>query len=129
MAVPVHLVCWDEPGRPKCSWGISQWGCGEILKNSCSPLYWPELPYISCLMKQYVFCLQKCLLVTSGIVITATFSIQFIDKNLRWYLYVWSAIFIFWRIISVLQNSILLEYCSILQNKHLADTKSIENSN
>ena len=37
--------------------------------------------------------------------------------------------FILFQTISVLQNSILLEYCSILQDKHLlAYEESIENS-
>ena len=36
--------------------------------------------------------------------------------------------FILFRIISMLKNTMLLEYCSILQDKHLAYMESIENS-
>ena len=39
-----------------------------------------------------------------------------------------SPFFILFQIVSILHNSILLDYCSILQNKHLAYKESIENS-
>ena len=84
----------------------------------------------------YVCCLQECLPVSSGIVIAIKFGMQFIDKNVRWCAHTMPDLpfFILLGIKSILQNSIYfelylsyIEYCSILQNKHLVYTESKEN--
>ena len=67
-------------------------------------------------------------------VVAIKFAIWFIHKNMCCLHKMHDPpLFILFGIISVLQNSIMLDsivlaYCSILQNKHLANTESIENS-
>ena len=46
--------------QTKMQRGMSQWVRGEALNNLCSPLYWPEMRHLSCLMSlvfKNVFCL------------------------------------------------------------------------
>ena len=56
----------------------------------------------------------------------------FLQELLLWYFYLHTMpdlpFFILFQILSILQNSVLLEYCLILQNKHLVFTESKENA-
>lgn len=59
----------------------------------------------------HVSCLRKCLRITLGNVVATKFAIQFIAKNVCWYLNTMSdlPIFILFGFMSSLQNRILLE--------------------
>ena len=69
----------------------------------------------------YVFCLQKCLLVSSEIVIAVKLSALLfkIQCQIRYFSFCFELFSLNYFEIFILQKSILLESCSILRNKYL----------
>ena len=113
---PVVKECWEEGGAVSAP---------LPLRLRQSPEIFVFHPYAG--LKCNIFSQLVCLLswrMSSGIVIGIKFGIKITDRNVRCLHTMRDPpFFILFRIIYrtiYLQNNILLECCSILQNKHLA---------
>ena len=98
----------EEPGRGDWCWKSFQWIRGKALKKL---LYWLSHTYIS---------------ITIYWRFVSIVSMSLVFKNV--FLFLQELIFRYCDLHTILQNSMLLGYCLVLQSKHLAYTESKENT-